>query len=276
MTMQTEKLSAIGQLAAGVAHELNTPVQYISDNITFLRDTWDQLDAAMSLCLTQVHNDTATGPVPSEGAISSGPLHDWEWLRKEVPKAISQSHEGIRRMTKILGAMRRFSHTAGGERELVDLNEALEATITVAQGQIKHVADVETAYQPDLPQVECYSDELNQVFLNLIVNATHAIRDASTQQSRERGKLTIRTKQIGTEVQIEIQDNGAGIPVSVRARVFDPFFTTKQVGEGTGQGLTICHDIVVQKHHGTIWFDTEVGRGTTFFIKIPIKFDSDN
>jgi two-component system NtrC family sensor kinase len=124
------------------------------------------------------------------------------------------------------------------------------------------------------PRVECYCDELNQVFLNLIVNATHAIRDAPTQRTRLRGKLIIRTRKIDQDVQIEIQDNGSGIPLDARDRVFDPFFTTKQVGEGTGQGLTICHEIVVQKHHGTIWFDTEVDKGTTFFVRIPIQFDS--
>jgi len=274
MAMHTEKLSAIGQLAAGVAHELNTPAQYVSDNLTFLRDTWSELDAAMAFCLAPAHALIPSDSGSSDGVIFAGPPRDWDWLRKEVPKAISQSLEGIRRMTKILGAMRRFSHTGGGEREEVDLNEALDATITVAQHQIKEIADVQTYYQPDLPRVECYCDELNQVFLNLIVNATHAIRDASTQGTRHRGKLTIRTRQIDQDVQIEIQDNGSGIPLDVRDRVFDPFFTTKQVGEGTGQGLTICHEIVVQKHHGTIWFDTEIDKGTTFFVRIPIRFDS--
>jgi signal transduction histidine kinase len=115
---------------------------------------------------------------------------------------------------------------------------------------------------------------MNQVFLNLIVNATHAIREASKKQARDRGKLTIRTRQIGNDVQIEIQDNGTGIPLAVQARVFDPFFTTKEVGEGTGQGLAICHDIVVQKHRGNIWFDTELDKGTTFFVRIPLRFDS--
>jgi PAS domain S-box-containing protein len=272
MAMQTEKLTAIGQLAAGVAHELNTPAQYISDNMTFLRDTWPQVEAAMSLCLTPAH---AVVDPAHEPPHSAAPPADWDWLRQEVPKAISQSLEGIRRMSKILGAMRRFSHTGGGEREQVDLNEALDATLTVAQNQIKQLADVQTDYQPDLPRVECYSDEMNQVFLNLIVNASHAIRDATTQQSRERGKLTIRTRQIEDDVQVEIEDNGSGIPLSARARIFEPFFTTKQVGEGTGQGLTICHDIVVQKHHGNIWFDTEINKGTTFFVRIPIHFHAD-
>ena len=275
MAMQTEKLSAIGQLAAGVAHELNTPVQYISDNITFLNDTWKQVDAAVASCIIPAHSSVVSGAQASEGADSNRSPEDWDWLRQEVPKAISQSLEGIRRMSKILGAMRRFSHTGGGERELVDLNDALDSTLTIAQSQIRYIADVETDCQPDLPRVECYCDEMNQVFLNLIVNAAHAMRDASSQLSRQRGKLIIRTRQIENDVQIEIQDNGTGIPVAARARVFDPFFTTKVVGEGTGQGLTICHDIVVQKHHGSIWFDTQIDRGTTFFIRIPIQFCSD-
>jgi PAS domain S-box-containing protein len=274
MAMQTEKLSAIGQLAAGVAHELNTPAQYVSDNLTFLRDTWSELDAAMAFCAAPAQALIPSDSGSSDGVIFASSPRDWDWLRKEVPRAISQSLEGIRRMTKILGAMRRFSHTGGGEREEVDLNEALDATMTVAQHQIKDIADVQTDYRPELPRVECYCDELNQVFLNLIVNATHAIRDASTQGTGHRGKLTIRTRQIDRDVQIEIQDNGSGIPQDARGRVFDPFFTTKQVGEGTGQGLAICHEIIVQKHHGTIWFDTEIDKGTTFFVRIPIRFDS--
>ena len=275
MAMQNEKLSAIGQLAAGIAHEINTPVQYVSDNIAFLSDIWKQLDAAMAFCLTPAHASIPSDSRPSAAVTSAGPPEEWDWLRQEVPKAIAQSLEGIRRMSKILAAMRRFSHTGGGEREQVDLNEALDATLTIVQNQIKHIADVQTDYQPNLPRVECYPDEMNQAFLNLIVNATHAIREASTKEAAERGKLTIRTRQIDNDVQIEIQDNGTGIPVPVRARVFEPFFTTKQVGEGTGQGLTICHDIIVQKHHGKIWFDTELDKGTKFSVRIPIQFDSD-
>jgi PAS domain S-box-containing protein len=255
MAMQNEKLSAIGQLAAGIAHEINTPMQYVSDNIAFLSDIWNQLDAAMAFCLTPAHASITSDSRPSGAVTCAGPPEEWDWLRQEVPK-------------------RRFSHAGGGEREQVDLNEALDATLTIVQNQIKHIADVQTDYQPNLPRLECYADEMNQVFLNLIVNATHAIREASKKQARERGKLTIRTRQIDNDVQIEIQDNGTGIPLPVCALIFDPFFTTKQVGEGTGQGLTICHDIVVQKHHGNIWFDTELDRGTTFFIRIPIQFDA--
>jgi two-component system NtrC family sensor kinase len=274
MAMQNEKLSAIGQLAAGIAHEINTPVQYVSDNIAFLSDIWKQIDDAMAFCLAPEHASITSDSRFSGAVTAARPLEDWDWLRQEVPKAISQSLEGIRRMSKILGAMRRFSHTGGGEREQVDLNEALDATLTIVQNQIKHIADVQTDYQTNLPRLECYADEMNQVFLNLIVNATHAIREASKKQARERGKLTIRTRQIDDDVQIEIQDNGTGIPLPACARIFEPFFTTKQVGEGTGQGLAICHDIVVRKHHGNIWFDTELDRGTTFFIRIPIQFDA--
>ena len=274
MAMQNEKLSAIGQLAAGIAHEINTPVQYVSDNIAFLSDIWNQIDAAMAFCQAPAHASITSDSRPSGAVTAARPLEEWDWLRQEVPKAISQSLEGIRRMSKILGAIRHFSHTGGGEREQVDLNEALDATLTIVQNQIKHIADVQTDYQTNLPRLECYADEMNQVFLNLIVNATHAIREASKKQARERGKLTIRTRQIDDDVQIEIQDNGTGIPLPACARIFEPFFTTKQVGEGTGQGLTICHDIVVRKHRGNIWFDTELDRGTTFFIRIPIQFDA--
>jgi signal transduction histidine kinase len=172
-------------------------------------------------------------------------------------------------MTKILAAMRRFSHTGGGERELVDLNEALDATITVARNQIRHIADVETDYQSELPRVECYSDELNQVFLNVIVNATHSIRDASTQKSRPRGKLTIRTRHIEHDVQIEIEDNGTGIPLAARPRIFDPFFTTKKVGEGTGLGLDTVMRII-RKHHGSIELRSKPGN-TCFRVRLPLQ-----
>src|ERR1700722_690874 len=164
MAMQTEKLSAIGQLAAGVAHELNTPAQYISDNVTFLSDTWKKLDAAITPCLAAARALPGYGAGAS-GIPDTGLPEDWEWLRQEIPRAISQSLEGIRRMNRILGAMRRFSHTGGGEREFVDLNEAIDATLTVAHNQIKLLADVQTEYQPALPRVECYCDEMNQVFL---------------------------------------------------------------------------------------------------------------
>ena len=268
---QAQKLESIGQLAAGIAHEINTPVQYLSDNVHFLQDAWSQLQARVSAGLRPAGQTARNGNGDQAAPVAAAdPGPDLAWLQDQVPKAIEQSIDGIHRISKIVGAMRKFSHSDSGEKSYADINDALETTITVARNELKHIADVETKFQSDLPAVECLCGEMNQVFLNLIVNAAHAIRDVCKLQER-RGKLLLSTRTIQEDVQIEIQDNGTGIPDKVRARVFEPFFTTKEVGRGTGQGLTICYDIVVHKHDGKIWFETELGQGTTFFVRIPIK-----
>ena len=265
---QNEKLGAIGQLAAGIAHEINTPAQFVSDNLCFLRDSWSQVENILAQSAGPSADEV--GPEKVRSANPAASSDEWSWLQVEVPKAISQSLEGMRRVSKIVGAMRTFSHSSQGEKQLVDLNAALDATLTVANNELKHTAEVFREFQQDLPLVYCIPDEMNQVFLNLIINAMHSMRDACKNKLRENGKLVVRTRQIEQDVQVEIEDNGAGIPEHVRARIFEPFFTTKQVGEGTGQGLTICHDIVTQKHGGKIWFESEVGKGTTFLLRIPV------
>jgi signal transduction histidine kinase len=265
---QNEKLGAIGQLAAGIAHEINTPAQFVSDNLCFLRDSWTQVESILAHRAAASATDAGSAEAQPSGPAASG--DDWSWLQVEVPKAISQSLEGMRRVSKIVRAMRTFSHSSQGEKQSVDLNAALDATLTVANNELKHTAEVFREFQQDLPLVYCIPDEMNQVFLNLIINAMHSMRDACKNKLRENGKLVVRTRQIEQDVQVEIEDNGAGIPEHVRARIFEPFFTTKQVGEGTGQGLTICHDIVTQKHGGKIWFESEVGKGTTFLLRIPV------
>ena len=274
---QMQKLEAIGQLAAGIAHEINTPVQYVSDNISFLRKAWDQVAPAIVFC-SGLDAQFKAGCEDARHLFDESGIavRDLGWLQVEVPKALAQSLEGTQRISRIVGAMRRFSHSTSGEKSPVDINDAMETTLTVARNEVKHVADVETFYQADLPQVVCCSGEINQVLLNLIVNAAHAIDESRRNQQRDRGRLVIRTMAVEEDVQIEIQDDGVGIPDNIRPRIFEPFFTTKEVGRGTGQGLAICHDIVVRKHGGKLWFDTEVGRGTTFFIRLPIKPSGDS
>jgi len=259
---EAEKLTAIGQLAAGIAHEINTPVQYLTDNVSFLQSSWPKIEETIF--------PAVDAPLRREKTSTSREQDDLAFLRTEVPTAIAQSLEGIRRISKIVGAMRKFSHHGAGEQELVDINEALDATLIVAHNQVKHTADVHTDYQPDLPRVLCSPDEMNQVFLNLIVNAIHAMRSLAKQTPPVRGQLGIRTRLTDGMAQIEVRDNGSGIPEHIRSRVFEPFFTTKDVGEGTGQGLAICQDIVVSKHHGKIWFETETGKGTTFLVQLPL------
>jgi signal transduction histidine kinase len=178
---------------------------------------------------------------------------------------------GVERVATIVQAMKEFSHPDSGETELIDLNKALKSTLTVARNEIKYVADVEQDFDPELPLVQCRPGDINQVLLNLLVNAAHAIKDALGGNDEKRGVITVTTRAEGDKVLISVADTGTGIPESVRGRVFDPFFTTKTVGKGTGQGLAIARSVVVDKHGGTLTFETEVGEGTTFFVRLPIS-----
>jgi signal transduction histidine kinase len=193
---------------------------------------------------------------------------DTAFLLAEIPKALQQTAEGIERVSTLVTAMKEFSHPGKKEKVAVDLNKAIETTITVARNEWKYVAEMKTEYDPTLPEVSCLPGEMNQVLLNLIVNAAHAIAEVE-KNGEHKGSITVRTRNHPDWVEIQIEDTGGGIPEGVRSRIFDPFFTTKEVGKGTGQGLAIAHSVVVGKHGGTIHFQTEVGKGTTFFIRLP-------
>jgi signal transduction histidine kinase len=192
-----------------------------------------------------------------------------DWLRTEVPRALLETTEGLSRVSHIVGAMKEFSHPSSDRKEAVDLRDAITTTITVARHEWKYVAEMETCFDPELPDVPCYRNELNQVILNLIVNAAHAIAERHGDEGAK-GKIVITTERVGAEVEIRIQDDGAGIPQAIAERVFEPFFTTKPVGKGTGQGLAFAHSVVVDKHGGRMRFESTPGAGTCFFLRLPL------
>jgi signal transduction histidine kinase len=197
---------------------------------------------------------------------------DLDFLVSEIPQAIDGSLKGIERVTKIVSAMKEFSHPGRREKAITDINHAIENTIIVSRNEWKYAAEMVTDLDPELPHIPCLVDEFNQVILNLINNAADAIREAqSTRQDNEMGNISISTKRADSWVIVMVSDNGTGIPANIRERVFDPFFTTKEVGKGTGQGLLISYDVIVNKLGGKISFETEAGKGTTFIIHLPIE-----
>jgi two-component system, NtrC family, sensor kinase len=269
---QAQKLESIGQLAAGIAHEINTPIQYVGDNVRFLEDAFGDLNAAMAahgrLCeAVKAGHVSAETIAEVETVLDEA---DLPYLTEEIPSAIAQSLEGIQRVSKIIKAMRQFSHPGSDRKVETDLNQALESTITISRNEWKYVADLETDFDVNLPAVPCFPGELNQVFLNLIINAAHAIGEKSEDGKKGKGLIRVGTRLVDGNIQIRIADSGSGIPASIHQRIFDPFFTTKPVGKGTGQGLAIAHTVITEKHGGTIHFDTRAGEGTDFIIHLPL------
>ncbi len=268
---QAQKLESIGQLAAGIAHEINTPTQYVTDNIRFLKDSFRDgvriLEKYREL-LTAARSGTVT-PELLEAGEQEIQEADLDFLLEEIPKAIDQSLEGTERVSKIVRSMKEFAYPGGREKTSADLNKAIESTVTVARNEWKYVAEMVTDLDPNLPPVPCLLGDLNQVILNLIVNAAHAITEKLGKVSDQKGTITVSTRQEEDWAVIRVRDTGAGIPEHIQAKIFDPFFTTKEVGKGTGQGLAISHS-VVEKHGGTIGLETQVGHGTTFVIRLPL------
>lgn len=265
-----QKMEAIGQLAAGIAHEINTPVQYINDNLRFLEDAFQDLGEVFSMEGAFVQRAFVDSFLSSEAKSLAEWVEgkDTGYLLEEVPKALQQSKEGVKRVATIIQAMKVFSHPGTEGRSAVDLNGALENTVLVARNEWKYVAELELDLDPELPKAEVYPGEINQVFLNLIVNAAHAIEEV-VGSSGAKGSIRAGTHSDGEWVEVRVQDTGCGIPENIQSRVFDPFFTTKAVGKGTGQGLSIVHSVVA-KHGGTVRFETEMGKGTTFIVRLPL------
>ncbi len=277
---QAQKMESIGRLAAGIAHEINTPTQYVGDNIRFLQDSFGDvfklLDAYAGY-LQATRDGQGASALSGEMDLA---VHaaDLSYVQEEVPKAFKQTLDGIERISTIVRAMKEFAHPGTEEKVPVDLNHAIESTLTVARNEWKYVADMVTDFDPALPSVPCLVNEFNQVVLNMVVNAAHAIGElVGESQSGEatgKGTITVSTRRVGEFAEVRISDTGAGIPEAILSKVFDPFFTTKPVGKGTGQGLAISRNVIVEKHHGTIDVESKVGKGTAFILRLPLLAES--
>jgi PAS domain S-box-containing protein len=261
---QAQKLEAIGQMASGVAHEINTPIQYIGDNLSALKENFvDIIEFQKKLnsinaeeIQTQLHSWKSQ--------------HDLDFILEDSPKAIQQALEGVEKVSEIVKAMKTFSHMEPSQgTQVINLHEAINSALIISRNSYKYYADIETDFSKDVESLECYPSELNQVFLNLIINAAHAIEEKYSVDRR--GLIRIVTRLIPGMVEILIQDNGSGIPEAIQEKVYNLFFTTKPVGKGTGQGLSLSHSIIVEKHQGKLFFESSHAEGTTFHIQLPLK-----
>jgi signal transduction histidine kinase len=266
----SQKLESVGRLAAGVAHEINTPVQFVTDNVHFVRTSMADIAAVVIAYRALRHAVQSQDDVigATQRAAEAESTADLDYILENAPLAIESSIEGLARIATIVRSMKEFAHPDQAAKQPADLNQAIRSTLVVAHNEYKYVAEVD-AQLGELPLVPCHLGEINQVILNLLVNASHAIADV-VKDSENLGKLTVRSGVDGEHVEISISDTGMGIPEAVRAKIFDPFFTTKEVGRGTGQGLAIARSVIVNKHGGSLRFETEINKGTTFFIRLPI------
>jgi len=267
------KMRSMGQLAAGIAHEINTPVQYVGDNIHFLKEAFETIAGLLrtGADLLAAAREGRAGSEQVRQLEAECARADLGFLMTEVPGAIQHALDGVERISRIVRAFKEFAHPGPAEKTPADLNAVIETTLTVAHNQWKYVADLFTDFDPVLPPVPCHPAEINQVVLNMVVNAVHAITDAIAQGRMIRGVITVATQLRDEWAEIRIADNGVGIPEIIRERIFDPFFTTKAIGRGTGQGLAICHAVIVQKHGGRIMVESEVGQGSVFTLSLPLS-----
>jgi signal transduction histidine kinase len=272
---QSQKLEAVGQLAAGVAHEINTPMQFINDNIHFLRECISGLFRVVDAYQQNLDSSSGKKPWKERQALIAETKEGcrFDKIRVQIAPAIEESLEGIQRVVQILAAMKVFSHPGTTIKTSTDMNEAIRSTVTISKNRWKESAEMVLELPDDLPRVQVFPAEINQVLLNLVMNAGDAIADKLVAGGGEKGQITVRTSATETHLVIEVSDNGCGIPKEIQQRIFDPFFTTKDVGKGTGQGLSISHEVVVGKHQGRIEIDSTLGVGSTFRIELP--FDAD-
>lgn len=254
--LQSQKLQAIGHLASGIAHEINTPTQYVGDNIKFLTDSFDKLLKFVRAC--------------KDASPESPEIEDLDFLIEQIPQALKDSGEGMKYISGIVGAMKEFAHPSGGTMQQVNLTKLIQTTIAISRNEWKDIAELETDFDPELPPIDGLKDELGQVLLNLIVNAAHAIED-NKERGDTQGIIRITTKLDGAWAEIRVEDNGCGIPEELHPKIFEPFFTTKDVGRGSGQGLAIVYNVVADKHHGKLNVHSKPGEGSVLIVRLPLE-----
>lgn len=270
--LQAQKLESLGQLAAGIAHEINTPIQFIGDNTRFLEIAFQKLDDVFDKSKRLLNQFNEGNPLDEliaeiEQVIVASKL---DYMREEIPFAIEESLGGVDHVATIVRAMKQFSHPGRKEKSLININDAIQSTINVARNEWKYVAELVCELDESLPMVPCLHSELNQVILNMIINAAHAIVEKNREGEETMGKITLATRRADAWVEILISDTGTGISDDIKPKIFDPFFTTKEIGKGTGQGLSLAFNVIVEKHGGVINLETALGKGSTFTIRLPL------
>jgi signal transduction histidine kinase len=267
--VQQEKLASIGQLAAGVAHEINNPLGFVKSNYGSLKNYVDELYSYVAEIEAELMSKA-----PSEGEAlirHRREVNQLDFIVEDIQSIFEESDQGFERIIAIVRGLRNFSRKdARGEKAEYDLNAALDDALVMARNELKYVADVTKDYGR-IPKVECHVDEINQVLLNVIINAAQAIKAGEYGEKRN---VTVRTRSGHNEVVCEISDEGTGIPGDLADKIFDPFFTTKEIGKGTGLGLSISYDIVVNRHGGELSVTSTPGKGSTFTIKLPVRRDT--
>jgi PAS domain S-box-containing protein len=271
---QAQKLEAVGRLAAGIAHEINTPIQYIGDSAAYIATTLADVLRLLETSRSLLENLAArTGDTSViEELAAAEEAADLDYARAQGPRSVARIVDGVGRVARIVQAMKAFSHPGAETPTPMDVVKMLEDTIVIAGHELRDIATVSTDFEK-LPAVHCYPGDLNQAFLNVIVNAAHAIADRPS--GSDPGQVHLSAKQEGTQVEIRVVDNGCGMTPEVQARLFEPFFTTKEVGRGTGQGLSIVRAAIVDKHGGSVRFESALGKGTTCVIRVPLSNEAE-